>query len=296
MFTIERNGYREYLSALAQKMQEIDNHRRHYFYFDVFSHFAKSEWHSRMVHALHNENDEYKKVMLAHRLLPAGINEVWSFHQELMGEGKDEEGGGELAIYGCPTDLAYFKKGAEVLWDNPDALEEMGDQLKFLGYAGDFSWYWHMLSHPNARVRRSFHWLMLSFFPEEDDSMAEGWELTGWPEDEPEATTEQLRDYWREKSEYVNTHLKPDVRYWNGKPFDMVEVFKEIYDDWDTSHWRTYADHLEMWTGQHFPLDPYALYEKQFRQYDAILAWLEEHRHDYKVGAWYRWGKQLPVS
>lgn len=67
-------------------------------------------------------------------------------------------------------------------------------------------------------------------------------------------------------------------------------------DDWDTSHWRTYADMLEIWTGQHFPLDNYALYEKQFRQYDAILAWLEEHRHEYKVGAWYRWGKQLPVA
>ena len=75
---IEDNGYLEYFPELFQKMEEEKDQTERYDYLRIFSYYCTQKFCEIMVDALNSEKSEREKEWLAYKLLPAGIDEVWS--------------------------------------------------------------------------------------------------------------------------------------------------------------------------------------------------------------------------
>jgi hypothetical protein len=273
------NGYVDRIPALLREMEteETGQNSNIHWHYNILAWFRKDEWRPAMLQALNAETKKLEKDMLAYDLLPAHLDEVWTFHQEQLRSGRDAVAGEILARYGGPRDFICFQESAKYFWDDAWSMEKLPMALSFLGYAGGFDWYRRMLEHADESVRRAFHCLMLRFFPEDDDFMDDGGDLV-WDDEnftQKIAPPEIFQKYWAGKSSHVRRMLDPETRYWQSRPFDIVEVFADAYTDGDTTHWGCFAEMAGIWTGRHFPLDVCASYEKQIQQFNETLHWLE---------------------
>ena len=288
---ITKNHYTEYLDNVVKQLrQEKDNDR--YDYYAILAQWHVESLYPEMLTAFGEETTLYKKGWLAYQLLPAPLPEVWQVIQDLatnedsyVAHPKAEL----LCTYGSPSDFSHIQRFLKNAWDIPGYILYVAQQLGDLGYAGGFNTYYQMLDHPDWDVREKFHRLMLNFFDKKDPNLEDAWALL-----DEETDGKTFQRYWSGKAAYTNKTLDPELHYWNGKPFDLL-AFAEY---WEGSSTIGMLDHavtrLRIWTGGEFPFDSYALYERQFAQYEAIKDWLRDNRERFPLGHWYRWGERLP--
>lgn len=285
-FLITRNNYVEYIDEIIKNMNEEEDLRGKYDYFEMLAAFKEEKFYPLFLDAFKNEEEEFQKEMLAYGLLNAPLPPIWKYYQTKISNKEEEEAHQFFEIvasYGSPSDWGYIKKLINNSWNNSDALIMTAYNLGDFGYVGGFDIYLKMLTHSEEEVRQTYHNLMLNFFYTDENFLEEAKEIENF-----EITT--LVDFWKNKKEYISQKLDKDVHYWNGEPFDLLKIAEYKGASSVIGELNYAVNSLRIWTGENFAFDNHALFKKQFEQYEAIKQWLRDNKERFPAGRWYRWG------
>jgi len=286
IFVITRNNYTEYIDEIIKNMNEKEDVRKKYNYFEMLSSFKQEEFYPMFLDAFKNQEETSKKESLAYGLLNAPLPPIWEYYQNKISQKKEEEAHEffyVIASYGSPSDWQYIEKLVENSMDNSEALIMIAYNLGNFGYVGGFELYINMLKHTDDEVRMTYHKLMCNFFYADEAFLKEAEKLE-------EFDSESLLKFWNSKKEYISKHLDRDVHYWNGEPFDLLKIAEYKGASSVIGKLNYAVDSLRLWTGENFAFDNQALFKRQFEQYETIKQWLRDNKDRFPAGRWYRWG------
>jgi len=285
-FLITRNNYTEYIDEIIKNMNEKEDVRKKYNYFEMLSSFKQEEFYPMFLDAFKNQEETSTKESLAYGLLNAPLPPIWEYYQNKISQKKEEEAHEffyVIASYGSPSDWQYIEKLVENSMDNSEALIMIAYNLGNFGYVGGFELYINMLKHTDDEVRMTYHKLMCNFFYADEAFLKEAEKLE-------EFDSESLLKFWNSKKEYISKHLDRDVHYWNGEPFDLLKIAEYKGASSVIGEMKYAVDSLRLWTGENFAFDNQALFKRQFEQYETIKQWLRDNKDRFPAGRWYRWG------
>lgn len=103
------------------------------------------------------------------------------------------------------------------------------------------------------------------------------------------------KNLWGKALPIILSNRDPKVRYKysSNKPFDLLKELKNIRLIEEREQITQFIDKLIIYTGQYFPFDEFAYFDKQQAQLDVWQQYLEENREQFLPGRWVRWGEYI---